>query len=783
MKAPHYSRHNSSTQLKDVLIDRFYAKEEFKLELQYGEISRDKIAPHHTFGMSVDRADNLKYIEMGKVLYTAGNTIVVLDLSTMTRRMVFGMDGRGVGCFAIHPSQKFIAVGEKGAAPNIYIYDYPSFRIMKVLRKGTELGYRALDFNGNGEKLASVGQAPDFMLTVWDWREERVILHCKAFGQDVTKVSFCPDDEGRLTTSGTGHIRFWHMATTFTGLKLQGEIGKFGKEDLSDIDAFCFLPDGKVVSGAENGSLLLWEGQFIKCVLARPGLLGCHDGAVMHVSLDRTDMLLVTSGADGFVRWWAFATVESADAEEDSTRFELEPVRELFLGQGITARCLERGGKRGDPTSDHFLVTDGTGGLWRAPLIINYTTLADPPAQRLMSFHAGAIVELDTSFLEHLVATAGADKTVRIWDYLTKRQLEVASFPRPATCLEWAHDRVDPNGQTVVVGFSDGVVRVLVRDHKAGVLRRAQTLKPHDGVVVAIAFSPCGNVLLTAGRDHKLFFIRAFLSDERKEYQPLGFHTLPSPPTSVSWSIDSLRVLVTCNGGGVGEVNLSGGHLDSSFEIQNLPIRWYTFKKRPPLHESGVDVEGDNGGGEREEGEQELGKGEAEEERTDEEEEEEEGEDLPTLDALKGIYVRGKKDCFLLAMGGWARGVIFECSWEEEYPLREIPAGYGPRATAASPQLPTITSLRYNNIHSTVKNSGPGPVELLISGCNDGAITLRPSRVMGAYARVQAHDGDAPVLSAACSYNGEWVVSGDADGILVTQRVCQELLEVGMWVG
>ena len=38
------------------------------------------------------------------------------------------------------------------------------------------------------------------------------------------------------------------MASTFTGLKLQGSIGKFGKIELSDIQAFVELPDGKVRS-------------------------------------------------------------------------------------------------------------------------------------------------------------------------------------------------------------------------------------------------------------------------------------------------------------------------------------------------------------------------------------------------------------------------------------------------------------------------------------------------------------------------------------------------------
>ena len=36
------------------------------------------------------------------------------------------------------------------------------------------------------------------------------------------------------------------MARTFTGLKLQGSIGKFGNEELSDVSGYLDLPDGKV---------------------------------------------------------------------------------------------------------------------------------------------------------------------------------------------------------------------------------------------------------------------------------------------------------------------------------------------------------------------------------------------------------------------------------------------------------------------------------------------------------------------------------------------------------
>lgn len=119
-------------------------------------------------------------------------------------------------------------MAEKGIYPNIYIYEYPSMRLYRILERGTEQRYAHCEFSTTGDKLVSLGGAPDYTLTVWDWMSERVILKAKAFSQEVYRASFSPFSDDILFTSGFTHIRFWKMAQTFTGLKLQGEIAKFG---------------------------------------------------------------------------------------------------------------------------------------------------------------------------------------------------------------------------------------------------------------------------------------------------------------------------------------------------------------------------------------------------------------------------------------------------------------------------------------------------------------------------------------------------------------------------
>lgn len=46
---------------------------------------------------------------------------------------------------------------------------------------------------------------------------------------------------------GLSHIKFWKMAETFTGLKLQGELGRFGKTEYCDILGIYPMSDEKVL--------------------------------------------------------------------------------------------------------------------------------------------------------------------------------------------------------------------------------------------------------------------------------------------------------------------------------------------------------------------------------------------------------------------------------------------------------------------------------------------------------------------------------------------------------
>lgn len=100
--------------------------------------------------------------------------------------------------------------------------------------------------SADGLLLVSQGGDPDFTITLWNWQKSEIALKCKSYNRDIYNVTISSSLVGYFTTSGSGHIKFWKISKTFTGLKLKSEIGRFGQTEISDIVGVYIMPDGKV---------------------------------------------------------------------------------------------------------------------------------------------------------------------------------------------------------------------------------------------------------------------------------------------------------------------------------------------------------------------------------------------------------------------------------------------------------------------------------------------------------------------------------------------------------
>jgi len=533
----------------------------------------------HSFGYECLKRANLHVLDETHVLFSAGNYIQILNLETKALTYLPTVGGRGIGSIAVHPSRKYFAVGEQGFEPHILIFEYPSLKLYRICRKGTETSFAYLSFSPDGEKLASLGSTPDYMLTIWDWRREKIILRSKAHGQDVFRVSFSTEIEGQLTTGGLGHIKFWKMAATFTGLKLQGELGKFGRTAISDIEGYVELPDGKVLSGSEWGNMLLWDGDLIKCELSSTENKNCHKGQVQEIFLDEGE--LITAGSDGSVKIWDFETIDGADVIEEDAMFPMEPMSEMHVGEGVSIISMCKTVTENNDTNSMWFAQDAAGGIWRLDISVSLTKKAP---ELIQSYHAGPVRGIAPCPYTHMSASMGADGTVRVVDYLRKNTLVSKKYKSGGSCILWPGRNVDSKMATLIGGFTDGVIRVMTLAHAEMeadydlkiVLQHA--LKPHKGEVTAMIIDDEGKTLVTGSADDcSLFFF-----DITSNYLPIGFMKLEAQIKTMSWSNSSKRVLVGLSSGVVLEVECpDSGEVDSSvtYEIQpGSRINRYEFK-------------------------------------------------------------------------------------------------------------------------------------------------------------------------------------------------------------
>ncbi|GAB5369824.1 hypothetical protein AAMO2058_001439500 [Amorphochlora amoebiformis] len=474
---------------------------------------------HASLGFPVGKRCNMETLDEGKTLISCvGNTIQLIDLETFGRRIIVGKNSRGLCAVAVHPSHKIFAVAEKGLDPKILLYSYPEVKVIHTLCKGTNRTFSSLEFSPNGKKLASVGNSPDFLLTVWDWKREAIILHTKAFSQEIYRVSFSPYAEGRLYTSGMGHIRFWKMANTFTGLKLQGTVGKFGNVDVSDISAFVELKDGRLISGSEEGYLFMWDENFIQFRIAMEGNVPCHDGMIEYIALEgRT---IISAGVDGWIRSWNLADFEFAEVSEEDPMVRIKPTREHQL-PGVSIKAMKRG-------KTYWLIQDQNGAIHKLT-IPGYRTTT------VARFHAGSITGAITAPKSHNLITCGLDATVICWDLLERKELFRRTFNQPATTMVSAGD----GSQCLLMGFKDGMVRILNRQTTG--FRLTKVFKPHSSEISKLAISPDGLTLATVAVNGEVFFV-----DIASGYSPIGFVTLSEGrPSNLCWSLDSQRLLIS----------------------------------------------------------------------------------------------------------------------------------------------------------------------------------------------------------------------------------------------
>uniref|UniRef100_A0A8C4X5D1 Cilia and flagella associated protein 44 n=1 Tax=Erpetoichthys calabaricus TaxID=27687 RepID=A0A8C4X5D1_ERPCA len=290
--------------------------------------------------------------------------------------------------------------------------------------------------------------------------------------------------------------------------------------------------------------------------------------------------------SDVCVAVWDFEAIDIADSKDDSGLFEIEPMNELVVGKNVSLYSMVK-----TSNTDQFMcyAQDANGAIWK--LDLSFSNMTQDP-ECLFSFHAGNIQGVDVSPSTHLMATTAHDRSVRIYDYVDKREVTLTRFKQGGTFLTWAPRVVNPKGGLITVGFDDGVVRLLeVYDPKGLTLvagrnsssdaeiRLKQAFKPHTAAVTAMAYEKNGELLATGSLDNTVFL---FSVGDR--YEAIGFVKVPGPVRELVWSPpthEKSTLLILCENGHVVEIlppDPEKQDTVSTFELKNISMKHFAFR-------------------------------------------------------------------------------------------------------------------------------------------------------------------------------------------------------------
>jgi eukaryotic-like serine/threonine-protein kinase len=203
----------------------------------------------------------------------------------------------------------------------------------------------------------------------------------------------------------------------------------------------------------------------------RPGLQGWtletrgHRGPVRALAHCPDDTTLATAGADGTIRLWDQRTGK---------------LRRILVGHNYMVDGLAWSA---DGTVLASRAGDGTVRLWEAAT-----------GKGRLPLRLGSPTAFALSPDAQMVATAGSERCVRLWDTAGKLVGVVDGLSAEVAAIAWS-----PDGTTLAAGGRDGAI--FLSDRQG---RQSANMPGHKEAVIAVAFSPDGKFLVSASRDQSL---------------------------------------------------------------------------------------------------------------------------------------------------------------------------------------------------------------------------------------------------------------------------------------